>query len=186
MAKKKEFIQEKLHWIWGHIMGIISLILVVAVFGGAYFFIIAPNMVSKPFMEFPFFSADALAKIKAGNEVINASHINYVINELGAYKLNKPIFTKNYPIMEFVLTDIGKMYYSYVDKHMPVTEKGNPKNPDISIRASQETVYNTLKSDDVKDFVKKSVEDGTIKFNLTADMTTLARKGYLSLYNTIT
>ena len=185
IRKSKEYIREKIHWVLGHVMGIISLILVVAVFGGAYFFIIAPSIASKPFIDYPFLPSDALTDIKVGSSVINSSHINYVITELGAYKLDKPIFTKDYPIMEFVLTDTGQMYYSYVDKHMPLTKKGNPKNPDISIKASQETIYNALKSDSVKDFVKKSVDDGTITVNLTADMTTLTRKGYLSLYNTL-
>ena len=61
MGKSREYIQEKLHWIFGNVMGIISLILVVAVFGGTYFFVIAPSFISKPLIGPPFLPLDALS-----------------------------------------------------------------------------------------------------------------------------
>jgi len=182
---KKFNLREKLHNIFGHFMAIIAVILVVVVFGGAYYFVIAPNLVSKPFIEKPSLPEDALSMIRGGMSVINSSHINYIINEIGAYKLRKPFGTKEYPIIEFVLTDIGKMYYAYIKDNIPKTKEGNAKNEDIVIKGSQETVLGVLQSDDISGAVKEANDNGDILVELVSSMTTLASKGYLSIYDSL-
>ena len=165
-------------------MAIISIILVIVAFGGAYYFVIAPNLISKPFIEKPSLIAGAPERISAGEHVINSSHINYIINEIGAYKLNAPFGTKKIPVIEFVLTDIGEKYYTYVKDHMPTTKKGDPKEEDIIIGGSQETIAAILESEPpLSEAVKQANNDGTIKVELVADMKTLAAKGYLSIYD---
>ena len=183
--RKKSNLREKLHKIFGHIMAIIAVILVVAVFGGAYYFVIAPNLVSKPFIEKPSLPEDSLEKIKAGENIISAEHINYLINEIGAYKLRKPFGAKNLPIMEFVLTDIKERFYSYVKDHKPITKEGNAKNEDIIIKGNQEIVLNILNSGNIMQAVKQANNNDEIQVELISDMKTLAAKGYLSLYDTL-
>lgn len=186
MHKRKKFkLKEKLHKIFGYVMAIIAIILVVAVFGGAYYFVIAPNMVSKPFIEKPSLPSDSLEKIKAGEAVIGAEHINYLINEIGAYKLHKLFGTKNFPIIEFVITDTNEKFYSYVNDNKPITKKGNPKNEDIIIKGSQETILNILQSDNITAAVKQANNNNEIQVELVSDMKTLAAKGYLSLYDAL-
>ena len=186
MAKKKKSkLKEKLHWISGHIMAVIAIILVIVAFGGAYYFVIAPNMVSKPFIEKPSLPEDGLSKIGLGEKVIGSEHINYVINEIGAYKLRKKFGTKDYPIMEFFLTDINVRYYSYVKDNIPATKKGNAKNEDIIIEGSQEVVFNILKSDDVLIAVKEAKDNEDIQVEIVSDMKNLAIKGYLSIYDSL-
>ena len=183
--EKKTPLREKLHQIFGNILAILAVILVVIVFGGAYYFVISPNMVSKPFIEMPTLPGDFAERISNGESVINSSHINYLINEIGAYKLRKKFGTKDFPIMEFVLTDINKRYYSYVNDNIPITKKGNAKNEDIIIKGSQETVLNILKSGSVLSAVKEAKDKGDIDIELVSDMKTLAAKGYLSLYDSL-
>jgi len=180
----KEGLGEKLHKIAGHVMAIVAIVLVVAVFGGTYYLVIAPNLISKPFIEKPLLPEDGLNLIKAGEHVIGPNHINYVVNEIGGYKLRKPL-RKDYPIIEFVLIDIGEIYYTYVKDNIPTTKQGNAKNEDIIIKGSQETVFNILKSDSILGAVKKSNDDGELNVELISDMKTLATKGYLSIYDTI-
>jgi len=184
-TRKKSGLWEKVHKVLGYVMAVIAIILVIVVFGGAYYFVIAPNMISKPFIENPPLPEGSLEKIKAGDEIIGSGHINYVINEIGAYKLRNPFGTKNYPIMEFVLTDTNKRFYSYVKDNKPVTKKGNAKNEDIVIKGSQEVIFNILKSDGVLEAVKEAKDNGEVDVELTADMKTLATKGYLSLYDAL-
>jgi len=190
MGKKKKShsrdkLKEKLHKIAGYIMAIIALLLVAVVFGGAYYFVIAPNLISKPLIEKPSLPEDGLTRIQEGEQVIGSDHINYLINEIGAYKLKKPFGTKNYPIMEFVLTDVNKVYYGYVNDHKPTTKKGNAKNQDIVIRGTQETIFNILNSNNTLIAVKEAKDNGEIDVELTADMKILAAKGYLSIYDTL-
>jgi len=185
VRKEKSKLKERLHWISGNIMAIIAVILIIAAFGGAYYFVIAPSLISKPFIEKPSLPEDGLSRIKLGEQVINSSHINYVINEIGAYKLRKKFGTKDYPIMEFVLTDVNKRYYSYVRDHIPKTKKGNAKGEDIVIKGSQETVVAILESTSILAEVKEARDDGRIQVELVSDMKTLAVKGYLSIYDTL-
>ena len=189
MSKKKPIFsdkfKEKLHKLFGYFMAVIAVALVVVVFGGAYYFVIAPNLVSKPFIENPSLPDDVLTRIRAGEQVIFSDHINYIINEIGAYKLKKPFREDNYPIMEFVLTDIGVRYYSYVKDHVPFTKEGNAKNEDIVIKSSQETAYNMLKSENTRAAVKEANNNGDLEVEMTADMKLLAAKGYLSIYDKV-
>jgi len=182
---KKSRLKERLHKIFGHIMVIIAVVVVIGVFGGAYFFVIAPNLISKPFIEKPSLPGDAVSKINDGEVVIGLDHINYVVNEIGSYKLHNPFGTKNYPIMEFVLTDVNGRFYTYVKDNIPITKEGNAKNEDIIIKGSQETVFNILQSEDVLVAVKEAKDNGRVQVTLVADMATLARKGYLSLYDSL-
>lgn len=185
VRKEKSKLKERLHWISGNIMAIIAVILIVAAFGGAYYFVIAPSLVSKPLIEKPSLPEDALERIGAGEGVINSSHINYVINEIGAYKLKKPFGTKDYPVMEFVLTGVNERYYSYVKDNMPVTKKGNAKDEDIIIKGSQGTVVEVLESANLLGEVREAKDDGRIKVELVSDMKILAAKRYLSIYDTL-
>ena len=182
MRKKTK---EKLHKIFGHVMATVSILLVIIVFGGAYYFIIAPNMVSKPNIPKPSLPDDALFRIRAGERVIQEEHINYLVNELDGYKLKKPFGSDNYPIIEVVLTDVGSVFYSYVVDHVPITKRGNAKNEDIVIKSEQEVVMNVLYSADIASAVKEANDNGEIQVELVSGMKTLAAKGFLSLYDKI-
>ena len=183
--KKKSNLVEKMHKILDNFLVVIAVIVVLAVFGGAYYFIIAPNLISKPLIEKPVLAADGLYKIGAGESVISAEHINYLINEIGAYKLKKPFGSEDYPIMEFLLTDTNERYYAYVKDNVPKTKKGNAKAEDIIIKGSQETVFKIISSDNLILAVKEAEDKGEVEVEFTSDMKVLAVKGYLSLYDTL-
>ena len=157
----------------------------IAVFGGAYYLVIAPNLISKPFIEKPSLPEDASKRIDAGESIINSSHINYLINEIGAYKLRTPFGTKKYPVMEFVLTDTHEIFYAYVNDNIPNTKKGNAKDEDIVIRGTQKTIYQIMQSSDVSQAVREAKDAGKVQVELVADMKTLATKGYLSIYDAL-
>jgi hypothetical protein len=182
-AKMLKKTKEKLHKIFGYAMAAVAVILVIVVFGGAYYFVIAPNMISKPDIPKPEIPENALISIRAGDRVIQEDNINYLVNELGGYKLKTPFASDNIPIVEVVLNDIGAVYYTYVQDHVPKTKLGNAKNEDIRIKAEQEVILNILNSDNVQGEAEKANDNGDIQVELVADMKTLAAKGYLSLYD---
>ncbi|MEA2036638.1 MAG: hypothetical protein U9O94_03965 [Nanoarchaeota archaeon] len=185
MAKKKSKWKERLYKFFVYFMVLISVVLVVVVFFGAYYFVIAPTMIQKPFVMKPALPSDALERVENGEQVIKQDHINYLINELGAYKLHKPFGKEDPPVIEFVITDIGQRYYTYVNKNEPVTKKGNPKKEDIIIKGSQKTIINILESNGITAAVKEAEQNGEIIVELKSDMKTLATKGYLSIYDNI-
>ncbi len=184
-SQSRDKLKEKFHKIAGYVMVSIAIILVAIVFGGAYFFVISPNLISKPLIPKPTLPDDPLQLIQAGEQVIGTEHINYIINEIGAYKLKKPLGTKSYPIMEFEVTDVGMVFYGYVDNHKPITKIGNAKNEDLVIKGTQETILEILNSDNTILAVKDAKDNGKIQVELTADMKLLAAKGYLSIYDTL-
>ena len=185
VRKDRAALKEKIHKILGDVMVVIAIVLVVGVFGGAYYFVIAPNLVSKPFIEKPSLPEDWSAKVSAGASVVNSSHINYIINEIGAYKLRKMLWTKDYPIMEFLLTDVDERYYSFVKDNMPVTKLGNAMGENIVISGTQQVVFEILESDHVMLAVREANNNGKIQVELISDMKTLAKKGYLSIYDNL-
>ncbi len=180
---KKE--KESLHIFSKYVLPVIAIILIMVVFFWAYYFVIAPNSVSKQFIEKPSLPENSLTRIKAGMEVINSNHINYVINEIGAYKLHNSFGTGDFPVIEFILTDVNKTFYSYIQNNMPVTKQGYTKNKDIILKGSQETILNILKSTDVLGSVREAKNNNIIQVELVSDMMTLIAKGYLPVYETL-
>ena len=185
MSKEENSFKEKLHKGLGHVMAVIAVFLVLVVFGGAYYLVIAPNLIPKPFIPEPALPEDALERINNGEHVINESHINYIINEIGAYKLRNTWGTADYPVMEFVLTDLEKKYHSFVENHLPITKEKGAKEEDIAIKGSQEVVVEILSAENTKAAVKKAIDEGKIQVDIVKDMNILARKGYLSIYDSI-
>lgn len=183
-VRKKSSLAEKLHKVLDSVLVVVAIVVVLGVFGGAYFFIIAPGLIPKPFIEEPVLPSDALERINLGESVIGSDHINYVINEVGAYKLKKSLGS-GMPIIEFIVTDTNERYYAYVKENKPITKKGNAKGEDIILKGSQETIFNILSSDNVQAAVKEANSEGKIDVEFTSDMKTLAAKGYLSLYDAL-
>ncbi|HZX44967.1 MAG TPA: hypothetical protein VFF28_04760 [Candidatus Nanoarchaeia archaeon] len=182
MAKSN--LRDKLHYIFGHIMAIVALVIVVIVFGGAYYFIIAPNLVSKPSIEKPAFSENAIEEMSEGKQAISPEHINYLVNELDGYKL-KNTWGDKLPIIEFLFTDTNVRYYSYVKDHVPITKEGNAKGNDILIKGSQQVAYEIIESGNIPQATKQAVDSGKLSVELVSDMKTLATKGYLSIYDNV-
>ena len=65
MAKKQAMIRT----IFGYILALLGIVLVIAVFGGAYFLIIEPQLIDKPDIPKPSIAENIRAQIEQGKKV---------------------------------------------------------------------------------------------------------------------
>ena len=170
---------------FGVVLAILSLVLVLAVFGGAYYFIIQPQLIKKPFMEKPIIPSESIELAKRNYLVLNSSHFSYLANEIGAYKLKGGLVNKETPEIEFVLTDVGKSFSVFVEGHAPAGKPGKSINPDIRIKGRQLVALEVLESQDILKAVRAQLDKNALEVELLKDMKFLADKGYLALWDTI-
>ena len=81
---------------------ILALFLILGI-GYMYFFQISPTFVNKPQLEMP------------NQDFLTENHVEFLLNELGAYKLHKDPFTGEPPYMEVVADDVS--YYNTVENN---------------------------------------------------------------------
>ena len=185
MALSSENKKGIINKILGYFLLTLGVILVILVFGGAYIFIIQPQLIDKPFIEKPFLNTSDIDAISQGQDVINDEHLNFIANEIGAFKLKKGILNREDPKIEFYITDTQKSFTTVVIDNVPITSQGQTSNPDLKIIGEQETVANILQRANVNAAIKEELDKGTIQVELLADLKTLAEKGFLAIYDAI-
>jgi len=145
----------------------VSIVLIVAFF---YLFIL-PTLVEKPFIPKP-----------AYEENVTTEHVNWVANELGAYKLQtSPVGEK--PEIEVNILDTYEFFTVIVEGNTPITYLGKAQNPDIRIITKSIYVGELLEADDPLEKTVVLYNEGKIKIEILKDEVTLISKGYLTLYN---
>ena len=149
----------------------VIIIIIIGVIFCAYFFIISPTFVTKPFLEKP--------ELQAGED-IGTEHVNWIVNELGGYKLHASP-SGDEPELELI-TD---------DKTFKITFKGNnvsssldsAADPDVRLIVDREAFVEIFFADDVKEEIKNLYNEGEFVIELLKDETILALKGYKGSYD---
>ena len=80
----------------------------------------------------------------------------------------------------------GEIWSSEIIKGAPNTIKAGNDNKDLIIILSKEEAVRALLSQDIKQFLKDSVNNGDTKLEIVAGKVELASKGYLAMYKEIT
>ncbi len=125
-----------------------------------------------------------LRSASVGEVEVQADHITYLLNELGAYQLHNPPLSRETPNIEVVLGD--RVFGAEVVSGVVSTKEKALTDPDIRITTSEDVVIDAIRSQDVKNFLKKSVAEGKTKVEQLGSYSTLFSKGYLNLYNELT
>ena len=147
-----------------------------------YFFILSPTFVEKPYMEKPLLETETLSQ---GQVVIQEPHVKYIVNEMGGYRLHEDPLTKTKPEFKFYLTDINATYnVAVIDNRVYISDE-EPAKPDAEVYTTQQVAIQLFQSSDFKEELVSLVKEGKITARIIADKTTLALKGYLSLYDEI-
>ena len=147
------------------IIGISLIVALVLLIVFIQFFVLKPE---KPYIPKPDF--------KDGDE-IQPQHIDWLVNELGSYKLN------NDAEMEVVVAE--KTFTVKVSNRMPTSALGSAQNPDIRIRADYPSFVQIFSSSDIMGEVSKLYKEGKVQVELIKDLGTLVLKGYKGIYDNI-
>jgi len=153
---------------------ILLLIIILIVLVGAYIFF-------NPFAHKPetSFTNKTINKTTVGIE-----QINLILYNIKAYELHNVPLSSNTPKIEFIIGN--EAYNTEIIKGSIITKKGEIENEDIGIIASKEEFIKILNSENLKQALQESVNQGNTRLETFAGNTKLLAKGYLSLYKEIT
>ncbi|MBI2076466.1 MAG: hypothetical protein HYT72_04430 [Candidatus Aenigmarchaeota archaeon] len=146
------------------------IIVLAAVISYFYFGIVSP-VVPKPLVSKP---------VLAENQEIKTEHVNYVVNELGAYKLHPSLSGEP---AEIEVVSAGKLFTITTQDGKTATKEGKAANPDIRITAPPAAFVRLFSAADITAEISKLYSDGLIEVALLKDQATLALKGYKGIYD---
>ena len=149
----------------------LAVVIVLIAIGTYFYFGVISPVVPKPVV-----SKLALTE----NQEVKPEHVNYVVNELGAYKLHPSLSGEP---AEIEVVSAGKLFTITTQDGKTVTKEGKATNPDIRITASPEAFVKLFSTTDIKAEISKLHNDGSIKVDLLKDAATLALKGYKGVYD---
>ncbi len=163
---------KKLWWILGVILVIILIVF-------AFYFTKINNIFAdKKNLEKPEVDIDFLMS-NPGTQVIFEEHIDYVTNELGAYKLHS--YNDEDAVIVFEMTDINKKIALIKNGGSHATEE-IPQEYDLLIKGEQIVVAQLVESENLNEELANKVNSGEISVQLISDMGTLGLKGFLAIY----
>ncbi|MBU0757656.1 MAG: hypothetical protein KKF44_06305 [Nanoarchaeota archaeon] len=162
------------------IIAVLTIILVLGVI--FYYFVLSSATAKKPILEKP-----EITEMDKNSKVIEVKEevIDYVSNELGAYKLHSDPATGNIPEIEFIVSDTKEIFTVMVIDGITKTEKGEAVKPDIRLTASKDILFQLVESDDFERAIYDMVSESKVGIQILADEKTLALKGYKAIYDTI-
>jgi uncharacterized LabA/DUF88 family protein len=155
-------------------LGILIVILIIL---GFYFTQINNIFADKKNLEKPSIDLELLS---SGGQVIFGEHIDYLTNEIGAYKLHS--YGGENAIIIFEMTDIDKKIALIKNGESYVSED-IPEKYDLIIKGEQIVVAELIESENLNELLSEYVEQGKISVELVSDMTTLSMKGFLGIYD---
>jgi hypothetical protein len=160
---------------------IIIIVFLVLILGGAIFYFTQINnifakkeVLEKPDVDFDLLLSDPSAQI------IHEEHVEYLANEMGAYKLH--VYNDEAAVIIFEMTDINKKIALIKEDESYATEE-IPTNYDLIVKSDQRSAGEIIESEDVSQKIVDYVEADKIEVEIISDETTLAMKGFLAIYN---
>lgn len=144
-----------------------TVVVILASLSYFYFFIISP-IIPKPELTKP--------SLAEGQE-ISSEHIEWVVNELGGYKLQ--------PTAEIELVVNGQSFSVKTKDGKVTSTQETPTDPDVRITADRESFVRILSAEDANTEIIKLYNEGLISVEVLKDEATLALKGYKGIYDTL-
>lgn len=123
-----------------------------------------------------------LAEEELGQIEITPEFLNYLLNELGAWKLHKNPLNFEKPFIDFEIS--GKKYTSIIGNEIE-TKEGSNENADIKFIFKKEDIISAILSENTLGYIKEKFETEEASIEPLTDDKELFVKGYLSLYNSL-
>jgi hypothetical protein len=154
-------------------IGIVAILIFLAFL---YFFVVSPTFVMKP----------NLTKIAlASPSDIGSEHVNWMLNEVGAYKLHSYLLFGEPPVIESVITDQNRKFTTTIIDNYPTTVGGAANNPDIRFSMNSAGFMTLYAAPDVLVKAQEMRRSGLIKVEILKDDFTMTMKGYKAIYDSL-
>jgi hypothetical protein len=154
----------------------IGIVAALAVLAFLYLFVVAPTFIMKP----------SLTKLAlASPSDIGSGHVNWLLNEVGAYRLHSYLFLGEPPVIESVITDQNRKFTTTVRDNYPTTVEGAAINPDIRFSMNSADFMTLYAAPDALTKAQEMRKSGLIKIEILKDEFTMAVKGYKAIYDSL-
>jgi hypothetical protein len=154
-------------------IGIVALLIFIAFL---YVFVVSPVFVMKP----------SLTKLTlASPSDIGSDHVNWMLNEVGAYKLHSYLLFGELPVIESVITDQNRKFTTTIRNNYPTTVGGAANNPDIRFSMNSADFMTLYAAPNVLAKAQEMRKSGLIKVDILKDEFTMAVKGYKAIYDSL-
>jgi hypothetical protein len=154
----------------------IGIVAVLIVFAFLYFFVVTSTFAMKP----------SLTKLAlASPSDIGSGHVNWMLNEVGAYRLHPFLLFGDPPVIESVITDQNRKFTTTVIDNYPTTVEGAAVNPDMRFSMTGADFMTLYAAPDVLAKAQEMRKSGLIKVEILKDEFTMAVKGYKSIYDSL-
>jgi hypothetical protein len=154
----------------------IGIVAMLAVLAFLYFFVVTSTFVMKP----------NLTKLDlASPSDIGSEHVNWMLNEVGAYKLHSYLLFGEPPVIESVISDQNRKFTTTVKDNYPTTVGGAANNPDIRFSMNSADFMTLYAAPDVLAKAQEMRKSGLIKVEILKDEFTMAVKGYKTIYDSL-
>ncbi len=154
-------------------VGIVAIILL---FSFLYFFVVTSTFAVKPVLTKP-----ALASPSD----IGSGQVNWVLNEVGSYKLHPYLLFGELPLIESVITDQNRRFTTTVMDNYPTTVEGAANDPDIRFSMNSADFMTLYTAPNVLANAQEMRKSGQVKVEILKDEFTMAVKGYKSIYDSL-
>jgi hypothetical protein len=154
----------------------LGIIAAMAVLAFLYFFVVSPTFITKP----------SLTKLPLSSPSdIGSEHVDWLLNEVGAYRLHSYLYLGELPVIESVITDQNRKFTTTVKDNYPTTVEGAANNPDIRFLMSGADFVTLYSASDVLAKAQEMRKSGLIKIEILKDEFTMAVKGYKAIYDSL-
>jgi uncharacterized membrane protein len=157
-------------------IGIVAILTILIILVFLYFFVVSPTFVTKP-------NLTKLALTSPSD--IGGGHVNWMLNEVGAYKLHSYLLFGEPAVIESVITDQNRKFTTTIIDNYPTTVEGAASNPDIRFSMNSADFMILYASTDVLAKAQEMRKSGLIKVDILKDDFTMAMKGYKAIYDSL-
>ena len=173
------------------VFSLLSIIIVflIAITSYSLFFDHHKMDLTNPLSGFSFITGNAVAnpgdsttQVSIDQIEVTPEFISYLLNEVGAWKLNKNPLTFEKPIINFKID--GEEFYSEIGREIE-SKRGLSENADIQFNSNKRDLIEALISEDPEAVFKNSLENGKTQVEIFASQPELFSKGYLALYESL-
>ena len=169
---------------------LVSVCLVAMLISYTYFFMISPSFVDKPYIEKPEIKESMEKVLGSGDAPISVmveeEHVEYIVNEIGGYKLHDNPLTGEPAVFEIAVTDTGQKFFIKIENNIPKTASGFSGQADLRISGKGKDILDLIDSTSFSQDIVNMVKDSRIMIVVLTDEKTLVMKGYKGVYDKIT
>ena len=141
-----------------------------------YFFVLTSAFAMKPNLTKPVLSSPS---------DIGTDHVNWMMNEMGAYKLHPYLMFGEPPVIESVITDQNGKFTTTVRNNYPTTVEGAANSPDIRFSMNSADFMILYAAPNFLAKAQEMRKSGLIKVEILKDDFTMAVKGYKAIYDSL-